>query len=180
MASLAGQFAGIVHALEGDLKNVMAELSASDALLASATRRAPSTPTVDEAVDLVLQHIERSGAESATAAMNRLAKFVAPDMPAPNAGDSVNPPGAWVEDSQEVGALRHWRMGAEGELQRLRADRVRIEDELDRANQQLENIGRSLRKSLYWRTRSKAARIMLGEKPRKPKARTERSTWPEE
>jgi hypothetical protein len=174
------QFAGIVQALEGDLKNVMAELSARDALLASATRRAPSTPTVDEAVDLVLRHFEQSGSEFATPAMNRLAKLVAAGMPTPNVGEAAGPSGPCVAASSEVEALRHWRLDADRELQRLRADRVRIEDELDRAHQQLEIVGRSLRKSLYWRTRSKAAQIMFGQKPDKPKVRTERSTWPEE
>jgi hypothetical protein len=188
LKSLAGeyaesrqQFAGIVQALEGDLKNVMAELSARDTLLASATRREPSAPTVDEAVEIVLQHIERNGAESAPAIMSRLAKIDAASMPAINSVDAVIPSDARLEASPEAEALRHWRMGAEGELQRLRADRVRIEDELDRAHQQLESIGRSLRKSLYWRTRSKAARVMFGQRPSKaPKALTERSTWPED
>jgi hypothetical protein len=188
LKSLAGeyaesrqQFAGIVQALEGDLKNVMAELSARDTLLASATRREPSAPTVDEAVEIVLQHIERNGAESAPAIMSRLAKIDAASMPAINSVDAVIPSDARLEASPEAEALRHWRMGAEGELQRLRADRVRIEDELDRANQQLESIGRSLRKSLYWRTRSKTARIMFSQKSGKAaKARTERSTWPDD
>jgi hypothetical protein len=163
----------IIDALENDLKNVIAELAAQDGLLASSGRHSSHGAAKEEGT---LANAGANCKQDPGAAARQLSAEQSRKVAANGHGHPV----ADANLLAELEGLRTWRAFAEGELQRLRADRTRIDDELEHATQELDQLNSRLGKSVYWRMR-RAARRLVVSPPRPTKTTpTERSTWPQD
>lgn len=182
---------GIIEALEGDLKAVMAELATRDALIGLASQR-PALDALEVAavVELLDERLARGETEPEMAAALEH-EHQALSMLTIRLAERTGALAVLRKDTEtsaamagDAEALRHWRASAEGEMDRLRADRARMDEELSRleaANEDLQRLNARLARSVYWRVRDAARRLVTGNgATHKPQPPSERSTWPED
>jgi hypothetical protein len=175
------RYADMVDALEADLRAFATELAAREMLLGAASHEPVSISDVGVPADLLRKHPESENSAARYGGwlgQNDQKHVEHGSTLAGGLGRSLE------ADANEApsGSIEYPRKQAlERELERLRAERARLDDEVEALQIANQTLADRAARSVYWRMRDVTARLVARNRTtRRTQVDVERSTWPED